>query len=175
MFLLVASAVISALAALPVMGLERFQDTNQLVWDASFKRELARFLQAASEGQSGGLGNPERLQPSMLELIGGPPDPKARTPNGNFLFTACRPHSCPEKGGVVLAPEGRIIAVGVISISAPDSDDKNPENPALFIWVDDAAKGAADAVDSLTSWGMPSISPAPSKGPFVTRFSSDLR
>jgi hypothetical protein len=43
------------------------------------------------------------------------PDPTVTLPDGNFLVSGCRRHSCDEKSAVIVTPEPKMLAAGLIN------------------------------------------------------------
>jgi len=84
--------------------------TNALIWDTGFRQALAQFL---GERQAAYLWEGGSVLGQARAVLGGPPD--APTLVGDlYRFTACRLHSCTEKGAVVLTSSGEIRAVAVL-------------------------------------------------------------
>jgi hypothetical protein len=90
--------------------LEACSGANQLVWDKPFQRALNRFV---GTRQADYLGWDATVAVQLMEVLGGPSDDVTRI-GSRYRFTACRHHSCFEKGAAVLEPNGRIIALGII-------------------------------------------------------------
>jgi hypothetical protein len=68
--------------------------TNALIWDTGFRQALAQFL---GERQAAYLWEGGSVLGQARAVLGGPPD--APTLVGDlYRFTACRLHSCTEKG-----------------------------------------------------------------------------
>src|SRR3954451_21130346 len=86
---------------------EHCRNTNQLVWSAGFDRALRAF---SGRARTEHLYNGSPIDREMIEVLGGPPNKPVRW-NGRFLFSACRAHSCGEKGAVLLTPAGQIEAL----------------------------------------------------------------
>ncbi|AEG02813.1 hypothetical protein [Methylomonas methanica] len=72
----------------------RFKTTNDLVWDAQFQALLKADLTDVSGAL---LGKPQPLSETLLSVLGGPDDAIVR-PDGWIIASACRQHSCDEKG-----------------------------------------------------------------------------
>ena len=89
------------------------KNTNQLIWDSAFRRQLKLF---AGRSQSNALGiGSGPLAESLFDTLGGPPDKPVELSDGNLLFTACVAHNCTEKGAIVLSPSGNILAAAMLT------------------------------------------------------------
>lgn len=119
MILLVAAALhlgagAPAAAARPRCALRQLSacgNTNQLVRDKAFQRQVKRF---AGNARTDVFGN-RLLADQLLETLGGPPDAPVTLPGGNMLFTACVAHDCPDKGAIVLTPAGEVVAAATLT------------------------------------------------------------
>jgi hypothetical protein len=115
MLLLAASLILTSAPVPPSQwcALNRLQtcrDTNQLIWAPAFDRAVRRFL----GGRRGDyLYRGRTVADQALAVLGGPPDPPQRV-GDLYRFTACRSHSCGEKGVAVLEPSGRVVALGIL-------------------------------------------------------------
>lgn len=54
------------------------------------------------------------LSTAIIAALGGPPDEPQVLANGHVLMSACRPHSCAEKAGVIVDDEGDVEAAGLV-------------------------------------------------------------
>ena len=54
-----------------------------------------------------------RVSDQILESMG-IPNKTTRLPDGNFLLSGCRVHSCDEKSAIIATPEGAVVAAGLI-------------------------------------------------------------
>lgn len=133
-------------------ALQACANTNQLVWDPQFEAALTRFL-----GDSRG----DYLRPNALvadqlrEALGGPPDDRKGLATGDWLFTACRAHSCPEKGAVVVTQTGRILAAGLLNFhchAAPKGQAQCEKARRLDIFVRPGEADAGRLIQPLDGW-----------------------
>jgi hypothetical protein len=93
--------------------------TNQLVDQDDFQAAVASFLGNRRrayvdhpDGPDGSEDNAPPVSGQMIEVLGGPPEDRQRL--GPYLFfSACRGHSCPEKGFAILTPAGGTVALGI--------------------------------------------------------------
>lgn len=83
-------------------------DTNQLVWDKSFKKHTEAFFknQKGTLLWSNGL-----LWEQVIAAMGGPPDDIVQVMPTAFLATACRQHFCPEKGAYIVSGQHELYGV----------------------------------------------------------------
>ena len=100
-------------------ALQRCRNTSELVLDSNFRNELRRFTRGSRAWRD---TYRHTLYAEALNLLHGPPDEPKRLSNGNYLFTACMAHSCPNKGAVILTPSGRIVALGMIDYDEAQRD-----------------------------------------------------
>ncbi|MEN5361916.1 hypothetical protein [Brevundimonas intermedia] len=91
-------------------SLSACRTTNNLVWDTGFGQALGRFL---GERQAAYLWERGSVRDQARAVLGGPPDAPIIVEN-LYRFTACRLHSCPEKGAVFLTSSGEIMAVAIL-------------------------------------------------------------
>ena len=94
-----------------IHNLDACQNTNQLVWDDNFDDALRKFVgnQSANWLYEDGTEIGQ-----VIDVLGGPPDDKVELPSGLLRFSACRPHSCDEKGAVFLTPDGTIEVIAIL-------------------------------------------------------------
>ena len=136
-----------------ITALQACGTTNELAWDPAFAKAVrtfvgttrVRFLYAG------------RLNDQQMEVLGGPPDPPVRI-GSLYRFTACRYHFCPEKGAVVLEPQGRIVATAVLHSTCilPRASPACFNENILSVFVRDPP-GAKLIVDNLVAWASAEI------------------
>lgn len=128
--------------------LEACRDTNELVWDPAFERAVETFLgrdkvRYLYEG---------RLSDQQLAVLGGPPDEPTRI-GDLYRFTACRAHSCPEKGVAVLRPDGGIVALGILHSDCAELRHANGcyarNTLTVFVPRPDPSR---EVLDNLKTW-----------------------
>ncbi|MFZ5685893.1 MAG: hypothetical protein ACOY9C_14805, partial [Pseudomonadota bacterium] len=68
-----------------------------------------------------------------------------------YRFTACRPHSCDEKGAVVLEPSGKIVATAILYFNCGGSGRSCAKQPTFTLFVRDPSR-AKPVADNLTAW-----------------------
>ena len=93
--------------------LARCPDTNALVWSKGWDKAVRDFLGPLGSKRVDYLDRGGTLSSAVAAVLGGPPDERARA-GEYYRFSACRAHSCPEKGAVLLTPNGRIQAIAVL-------------------------------------------------------------
>ena len=123
------------------------RDTNQLANAPDFRAGITRFL---GRRRADYLYHGHTVAEQAIDVLFGPPDNPTRD-GGSFVFTACRAHSCPEKGALVVSPAGRIQAVAILysgcGIPHPASDC--PSHNRLAVYSRDAP---AAAMRRVRSW-----------------------
>ena len=128
-------------------------DTNMLVLSPAFRPRLASFL-----GRTRGsyLDRDGPVIDQAIEVLHGPPDPPKRLTDGSWLFTACRAHSCPEKGAVALSKTGQVLAFGILSFDchrAPAGKPRCDDGPSLTLFVPHAVVRAPTAYSTaIVQW-----------------------
>ena len=121
-------------------------DTNQLVWDKSFKKHTEAFFknQKGTLLWSNGL-----LWEQVITAMGGPPDDIVQVMPTVFLATACRQHYCPEKGAYIVS--GQLELYGVIGYQkAGEHSDIFDEGFMTVFYHDDASK--SELLKHLVEW-----------------------
>lgn len=129
------------------------RNTNILVWDKPFQRAVRAFV---GPGRVHYLYR-GTLADQQMSVLGGPPDEPVRI-GELYRFTACRPHSCDEKGAVVLDVGGRVEATAILH-----TDCVRPDAPALCFRDDTLTIFVRDAetqkpiIDDLTAWAKAAV------------------
>lgn len=123
-------------------------DTSQLFGDKAFVARIKAFV---GRGEADYL-YPASLAEQQLAVLGGPPDAPERI-GGLYRFTACRQHSCAEKGAVVLDPTGRLVATAILhsacAVTRPTEDCSTHYVLSVFVSDPSASK---PVVDDLGAW-----------------------
>lgn len=109
--LVIASPADADLRTCTVRHPDNCDTANDLVWDRGFSPAVAKFLgnQKTEFLYDGGM-----LLDEMIQVLGGLPADDRLEFDGRFLFTACREHSCDEKGAAVLRKDGQIDALAIV-------------------------------------------------------------
>jgi hypothetical protein len=157
--LILAVAVAAFLAATPgepqcgLAHLELCRNTNVLAWNKPFVRAVRAFV---GSGRASYLYHGSRADQQM-SVLGGPPDDPRRI-GMRYRFTACRPHSCREKGAVVLEPGGRIVATAILHSRClePKPPESCFDHNVLTLFVRDPAH-EAPVIEDLTAWATSEI------------------
>lgn len=122
--------------------------TNALMWAPGTETALRGFF---------GTLRGDYLMPNALvwkqarEALGGPPDAPLRLKDGSLLFAACRAHSCPEKGAIVVTPAGKIRAAALLHYFCTPAGCADNARLALFYRAPAEADGLA--MRALIGWG----------------------
>jgi hypothetical protein len=122
------------------------QDTNELVWSAGFKAAIASFL---GNRRTEYLRHGGRLTQEAIDVLGGPPDDRIDL-RDRFLFTACRSHSCTEKGAAVLRRDGQIDAVAIVWYPCSRNKENCSDDATLSIFMRDPAD--TSLIERLKTW-----------------------
>jgi hypothetical protein len=129
-------------------------NTNELVWNKSFQKEVRAFL-FAQHGDYAVRG--ETVSNQALDVLGGPPDSR-KTLDDLVLFGACMFRNCGEKGAALLDLNGRVEAIGMLD--ACNSTHKPLPNCFLhmtlttFVREDDHRKAA---IAAMSDWAREAI------------------
>lgn len=121
--------------------------TNQLMWAPGTEAALKGFF---------GTARGDYLMPNALlwkqarEALGGPPEAPLRLKDGSLLFSACRAHSCPEKGAMVVTPAGKIRAAALLHYRCTPAGCADTARLALFYRQPAEADGLA--MRALIGW-----------------------
>ncbi len=126
--------------------LSECDNTNQLVWDQAFDDALADFI---GDRPAGWLYEDGTMLGQVQAVLGGPSNAPVYFSNNLVRFSACRHHSCPEKGAVVLTTDGEIVAVGVIHF---DVSRHFTLNPMLTTLTREKGDRFQTAADHLFAW-----------------------
>jgi len=129
-----------------INNLEACINTNRLVWDKAFQEALAEFI---GDRPAGWLYEDGTMLGQVRAVLGGPPDRPVHFGNNLIRFSACRHHSCDEKGAVVLTTDGEIIAVGVLHF---DISRTRSGHPMLTVLTRARNGRFQDAADHLFAW-----------------------
>lgn len=119
--LLSLSATAQETAKCSLRAPEKCSTTSELFWAPGTHNAIKAFL----GNEDGHLlyRNPDgKAWQDAFEVLSGPPNDRQSLANGWILFGACRAHSCPEKGAVLLDPVGKILAVGMIGYRCGEPD-----------------------------------------------------
>jgi hypothetical protein len=117
--LLLPCTVISATGGCSPETLDQCRDANRLIWSKTFAGRLRHFLgrrraNYLSEGK-------HLVSDQVIAVLGGVPDAPQRI-GDLWRFTACRAHSCSEKGAAVLKPDGEFVAVAILHSPCGEPD-----------------------------------------------------
>ena len=130
-------------------ALDGCRNTNQLIWDPAFAPAVRALL---GDREASYPYKQDRVSTQALTVLGGPPDLPQRLGEW-YRFTACRLHSCDEKGAVVLTGDGRIMAVAILhSLCAqPVRPDRCSAHTRLALYLHPRADAALITAD-LSRW-----------------------
>jgi len=138
------------LAAAPLHAAEltAYKNTNALVMDKQFRASLKHFFGGAKGSY---LWAADLVSAQALEALGGPPDDLQPLDNGLTLASACRAHSCPEKGAVLLQGNG-VVAAALINFKCHGEPMECAEDPTLTIFLRDKGLAPATATPIFEQW-----------------------
>jgi hypothetical protein len=136
--------------------LDACADTNRLVWDKGFQRAVKRFV---GPRRASYLDKTDSVADQILEVLGGPPDEPDMI-GARYRFTACRAHSCDEKGAAVLEPDGRLVALAILhsACATPHHADDCFAHLTLTVFVRSPKERAV--IDDLSDWAKTEVAQA---------------
>lgn len=122
-------------------------DTNRLMSAPGTQRAIRDFLGGRKADL---LYRGHDVADQVIDVLGGPPDDPVRI-GPYWRFTACRAHSCTEKGALVLNPAGTIVAIAVLhgacALSRPGNDCFAHDTLTLY-----TRHAGPDVVRDLRGW-----------------------
>ncbi len=145
-------SVAPAKIACDIKHLTSCRDTNVLIWSPSVTRAMIRFLGRYANNRVSYLYANGRLIAQVRDVLGGPPDDRRELPDGGHLFTACRPHSCTEKGAVAFDAQARITAVGVVNFHCGRLPKHCSEGAMLDLFVRDDGEPTKVSRTAIIEW-----------------------
>ena len=139
-------------AACAPARLSACRDTNQLVMVPAFTAAVRRFIGKRKAAYLYAQGD---VADQQIEVLHGPPDEPTRIGN-LYRFTACRAHSCPEKGAAVLDPAGKIVALAILysPCAKADTRDCNRRDDLVVFMRERDRQQRVDVVTNLHSWAV---------------------
>jgi hypothetical protein len=138
--------------ACDVAHLTACSNTNVLLGSSGVSRAMHQFLGRHANDRVSYLYANGRLIAQIGDVLGGPPDDRRDLPEGGHLFTACRPHSCMEKGAVAFDTQGRITAVGVLNFHCGRLPKGCSDGATLDLFVRGSDKPAEASRAAIVRW-----------------------
>ena len=128
--------------------LDACHTTNQLVWAQGFTDKVEKFL--GTEPGNFLYSKPNVLASNdAMEVLGGPPDRPVSVADGMTLFSACRSHSCSEKGAIFFDVPGNVVAIGVAHFACMSGRCDDDYTLTIFI-RDETMRVKATSI--LSNW-----------------------
>ncbi len=131
------------------------RDTNQLVVAPAFTAAVRRFIGKRKASYLYADGD---VATQQIEVLHGPPDEPTRI-GELYRFTACRAHSCPEKGAAVLDPAGRIVALAILysPCATADMRDCNRRDDLIVFMRERERLQRLEVVANLRAWAVEQV------------------
>ena len=131
------------------------QDTNQLVMAPAFTAAVRRFIGKRKAAYLYANGD---VAGQQIDVLHGPPDEPTRIGN-LYRFTACRAHSCPEKGAAVLDPAGKIVALAILysPCATADTRDCNRRDDLVVFMRERDRVQRVEVVANLRAWAVDQV------------------
>ena len=92
--------------------------TNDLIWSPAFRKALRDFV---GDGRASWLYADGEIIDQVIAVLGGPDEKPVHFAPGLIRFSACRAHSCDEKGSAILTSGGQIKALGILHFACSRS------------------------------------------------------
>ena len=89
------------------------KSTNDLVWNSQYQKAVQKFF-GNQKNSYLGTRKAWKISDSMRSVLGGPPDTVIQLDNGYIVASACRAHSCDEKGMLIYDPATNSIAFAML-------------------------------------------------------------
>jgi hypothetical protein len=127
--------------------------TNALMWSAKTDGAIKRFL--GKEPGNFLYPTPKSFAfNDAFEVLSGPPERPKRIGKDSWLLTACRAHSCTEKGGMVIV-RGKIVAIGILHFNCGKGSGCDDDYTlSLFL---STSPSSEVATSSLKNWARSQI------------------
>ena len=156
--LMLSAAALPAAAPVPRCAPARHaacRDTNQLVHAPAFTAAVRRFIGKRTASY---LYKDGDVAAQQLDVLGGPPEAPTRI-GELYRFTACRAHSCPEKGAAVLDPAGRIVALAILysPCATADTRDCNRRDDLIVFMRERDRLQRVEVVANLRAWAVDQV------------------
>jgi hypothetical protein len=131
------------------------RDTNQLIMAPAFTAAVRRFIGTRKASYLYANGD---VADQQIEVLHGPPDEPTRI-GSLYRFTACRAHSCPEKGAAVLDPAGKIVALAILysPCATADARDCNRRNDLVVFMRERDRQQRIEVVANLRAWAVDQV------------------
>jgi len=151
MLMMLSAAAAPASTCAPTR-LQACRDTNQLVMAPAFTAAVRRFIGKRKAAYLYADGDVAEQQ---IQVLHGPPDEPTRI-GALYRFTACRAHSCPEKGAAVLDPAGKIVALAILysPCATADTRDCNRRDDLVVLMRERERLQRVEVVANLRAWAV---------------------
>lgn len=106
-----------------ITNVEACSSTNRLVWDDAFIQKLRQYI---GDRPAGWLYEDGTMSGQMIDVLGGQDNERVTFGDNLIRFSACRYHSCPEKGAVIVTTDGEIKAFAIIHFNVSDGYTEDP-------------------------------------------------
>lgn len=97
----------------------------------------------------------DALATQFEDAMSGGVDVAKRLPNGATMVTTCRPHNCPDKAAAIMAPNGQLIAAGMVGSQCrkrPNTSQRCDNEPTAYVFIRAGAQYDY-ARKELSDWG----------------------
>lgn len=110
------------------------RDTNELSREIGFDRTIKSFLGKTATATVNYL-YAGKLSYQVEDVLGGPPNNPVKLPDGGYLFTACRAHSCTEKGAISYDRKSQITMIAIVSYHCGKVSKTCSNDPFLDVYI----------------------------------------
>lgn len=138
---------------------DRCTNTNQLILRHDVQTAIKDFIGdqpgnfffPPSEGRTSAADD-------AIEALVAPTGQPTRLKDDSWFFAACRAHSCDEKGGIILAPDGRILAIAIVHYACGSGNCDKDATLAIFV-ANDSRR--AFSIATLSDWAKNEVDAEP--------------
>ena len=150
--LMMLSAAAGPAATCAPTRLAACRDTNRLIVTPAFTAAIRRFIGKRKASYLYANGD---VADQQIEVLHGPPDEPTRI-GSLYRFTACRAHSCPEKGAAVLDTAGKIVALAILysPCATADMRDCNRRDDLIVFMRERDRLQRVEVVANLRAWAV---------------------
>jgi hypothetical protein len=127
------------------------KSTNDLIWNSQYQKAVEKFF-GNQKNSYLGTRKAWKISDSMRSVLGGPPDTVIQLDNGYIVASACRAHSCDEKGMLIYDPATNSIAFAMLHYFLEEKTYKKNGYVTIFIKKDAIDGFVNEAISISQKW-----------------------